>query len=232
MTDTESRILTALADAVIQMDEKRAEEFSAEAISSGIDAYRALSEGLIKGMETVGEQFDKGIVFVPEVLLASDALCAGLEVLKPHLAGTDAKTPHTVVIGVVHGDTHDIGKNIVKIMLETGGFRVIDLGRNVALNRFVEVAAEENAELIALSSLMTTTREGMRGVIQLLEQESTRAAHKVLIGGAAVSPGFARQIGADGYAANAIAAVGVARELVAQIVPAEVAAIPVQDNDR
>jgi methylmalonyl-CoA mutase cobalamin-binding domain/chain len=145
--------------------------------------------------------------------MCSDAMYAGLDVLKPHLKQV-GESRGTVVIGVIEGDTHDIGKNMVRIMFETGGFNVIDLGRDVPPQRFVDTAREAKADIIALSTLMTTTMEGMGTVVRLLDEADIRNGIKVMVGGGPISPGFAKRIGADGYAVNAAEAVKVARELV------------------
>lgn len=207
-------ILRDLAGSVVSMDEKKAAEVAQEALESDVGAYAAISAGLVKGMETMGANFEKGTVFVPELLLASEALYAGLDILKPHLKGDSIHTAGRVVIGVVQGDTHDIGKNLVKLMMEAGGFEMFDLGRDVPIPRFVEAALERDADLICLSTLMTTTMRGMQEVVDLLTTQGVRNRFKVLIGGAPVSRSFARQIGADGYAANAASAVRIAKELV------------------
>jgi methanogenic corrinoid protein MtbC1 len=145
--------------------------------------------------------------------MCSDAMYAGLDVLKPHLK-KNGDSKGKVVIGVIEGDTHDIGKNMVRIMLETGGFEVFDLGRDVAPQRFVDKAREVDADIIALSTLMTTTMDGMGTVVKLLGDGSIRNGIKVMVGGGPISPGFAKRIGADGYAVNAAEAVRIATALV------------------
>jgi len=146
--------------------------------------------------------------------MCSDAMYAGLDVLKPHLKTDDESEKHKVVIGVIEGDTHDIGKNLVKIMLETSGFEVVDLGRDIPPLQFVEKAKEINAKIIALSTLMTTTMDGMAEVIDILKQQEIRENFKVIVGGGPISQGFADKIGADGYSVNAAEAVRLARNLV------------------
>lgn len=214
MSKEKLQILQDLADSVVEMDEDKARQVAYEILQNGIDAYEAVNEGLVKGMEIVGEKFEKGIYFVPEVLIASDAMCAGLEILKPHIKISNS-LGFKGIIGVVEGDTHDIGKNLVKLMLESSGFKMIDLGRDVFLSKFVEVALETNVDLICLSTLMTTTMPGMKEVVNLLVRENVRDKFIVLVGGAPVSAGFAKQIGADGYAPNATEAVRVAKNLLA-----------------
>ncbi|MDR3363376.1 MAG: cobalamin-dependent protein, partial [Clostridiales Family XIII bacterium] len=147
---------------------------------------------------------------------SSDALYAGLDVLKPHIKRTDGQARSKVVIGVISGDTHDIGKNLVKIMLETAEFEVIDLGRDVPAEDFVRIAIEEQAEVIAISTLMTTTMKGIERVIRLLNERNVRDDFQVIVGGSPISQRYADRIGADGYSANASSAVELAKRLVAK----------------
>jgi corrinoid protein of di/trimethylamine methyltransferase len=205
--------LKELSDSVIDMDEERAVSAAHAALAAGVPPYDAIQGGLAHGMERAGVLFEEEEYFIPELLMCSDAMYAGLEVLKPHLSKA-AESRGTVVIGVIEGDTHDIGKNMVRIMLETGGFEVIDLGRDVAPQRFVDTAREINADIIALSTLMTTTMDGMGSVVRLLNETGTGHGIKVMVGGGPISPGFAKRIGADGYAVNAAEAVRVARDLM------------------
>ncbi|BCS54150.1 corrinoid protein [Geobacter sp. SVR] len=202
-----------LSNAVVEMDEERAVAAAHAALEDGVEAYDAIQQGLSEGMARAGQLFEEEEYFIPELLMCSDAMYAGLEVLKPHLK-TTGEARGTVVIGVVEGDTHDIGKNMVRIMFETGGFHVVDLGRDVPPQRFVDAAREVKADIIALSTLMTTTMEGMGTVVRLLEEARIRDGIKVMVGGGPISPGFAKRIGADGYAVNAAEAVKVAKELV------------------
>jgi corrinoid protein of di/trimethylamine methyltransferase len=202
-----------LSDAVVDMDEERTVISANRALSDGIDPYDAIQQGLSDGMTRAGQLFEDEEYFIPELLMCSDAMYAGLEVLKPHLKQV-GESNGTVVIGVIEGDTHDIGKNMVRIMFETGGFKVVDLGRDVPPQRFVDTAREVKADIIALSTLMTTTMDGMGTVVKLLAEANIGHAVKVMVGGGPISPGFAKRIGADGYAVNASEAVRVARELV------------------
>jgi corrinoid protein of di/trimethylamine methyltransferase len=212
MSGKKEDLLKKLADAVVDMDENLTVTTAHESLAEGVDAYEAIDGGLSRGMERAGQLFEEEEYFIPELLMCSDAMYAGLDVLKPHLK-TAGEKKGTVVIGVIEGDTHDIGKNMVRIMLETGGFEVHDLGRDVSPRAFVDKAKEVNATIIGLSTLMTTTMEGMGQVVRLLQEENIRDRHKVMVGGGPISPGFARKIGADGYAINAAEAVKVAREL-------------------
>jgi len=211
----QERILGDLAEGVVGMDTDLAVKASREAVEEKIDAYLAINEGLVKGMNEAGRLYEEEEYFVPELLLASDALYAGLEILTPHIVRTEEGEKSKIVLGVVQGDTHDIGKNLVKIMLEVGGFEVIDLGRDVPAEAFIDKAKEVNADMIGLSTLMTTTMPVMKKVVELLKQENLKDRIRVLVGGGPVSPAFARSIGADGYAENANNAVRVAQSLLA-----------------
>lgn len=202
-----------LSEAVVDMDEERTVTASKAALDDGVDPYEAIQNGLSDGMARAGQLFEDEEYFIPELLMCSDAMYAGLEVLKPHLKKT-ADSKGKIVIGVIEGDTHDIGKNMVRIMFETGGFDVIDLGRDVPPQRFVDSALEHGADMIALSTLMTTTMDGMGKVVDLLHQGNIRERIKVMVGGGPISPGFAKRIGADGYAVNAAEAVKVAKALL------------------
>lgn len=214
MSENKEDLFKRLSDSVVNMEEEETVILSKEVIDGGYDAYEAIDKGLADGMERAGELFEEEEYFIPELLMCSDAMYSGLEVLKPHLKSNDNAEKHKVIIGVIEGDTHDIGKNLVKIMLETSGFEVIDLGRDIAPKSFVEKAKEVGAKIIALSTLMTTTMEGMSEVINLLKQEGIRADYKVMVGGGPISQSFADRIGADGYSVNAAEAVRLARKLV------------------
>jgi corrinoid protein of di/trimethylamine methyltransferase len=202
-----------LSDAGVNMDEDEAARLSQQAVAEKADAYEAIDKGLAKGMERAGKLFEEEEYFVPELIICSDAMNAGIGVLKPHLKQESAVVPHRAVIGVMEGDTHDIGKNLVKIMLESSGFEMVDLGRDVPPEVFVDKAAEVGADLILLSSLMTTTMDGMAEVVRLLNERGIRAKIKVVVGGSPISQGFADRIGADAYGKNATAAVQLCKKL-------------------
>ena len=208
-------VLADMARAVVDMDETAAAKLAETSIELGVDAYTGINDGLVKGMNIVGEKYDNEEYFIPELLLCSDAMTAGIEVLRPHLPVKEQKVKEKIVIGVIQGDTHDIGKNLVKIMLETSGFDVVDLGRDVAPQKFVDTAVAVNARMIGLSTLMTTTMGRMEEVIQILEDEGIRDRFRVMVGGEPVSRGFADRIGADAYALNGTEAAKTALELVA-----------------
>jgi corrinoid protein of di/trimethylamine methyltransferase len=221
MPKPKDELYALLSDAVVEMEEDTAVTLSNEAVEAGYDAYETIDMGLAKGMERAGKLFDESEYFVPELLMCADALNAGVNVLKPHIktAASDLERQsekHRIVIGVIEGDTHDIGKNLVKLMLSSAGFEVIDLGRDVPPLKFVEQAVKENAEIIMMSSLMTTTMDAMGETIQLLCEKGIREKFKVAIGGGPVSPGFAQKIGADGYSPNANQAVTLAKKLTNQ----------------
>lgn len=217
MSKSKEELYKGLSDAVLNMDEEKVVILANEVIVEKYDAYEAIDKGLADGMERAGRLFEEEEYFIPELLMCSDAMYAGLDVLKPHLKAEEQGKKHKVVIGVVEGDTHDIGKNLVKIMLETSGFEVVDLGRDVPPRVFVEKAKEINAEIIALSTLMTTTMDGMAEVIDILKKENIRDSFKVIIGGGPISQSFADKIGADGYSPNAAEAVRLARKLVGNV---------------
>ncbi len=220
MPNDKVELLRGLSDSVVAMDEEKTVNLAVQIVESQYDAYEAIEKGLSDGMERAGKLFEEEEYFIPELLMCSDAMYAGLDVLKPYLKVNDQEQKYKVVIGVIEGDTHDIGKNLVKIMLETSGFEVIDLGRDVPPLQFVAKAKEVGARIIALSTLMTTTMGGMEEVIRLLNQENIRENHLVLVGGGPISQGFADRIGADGYAPNAAEAVRLARRLVSGVVAA------------
>jgi corrinoid protein of di/trimethylamine methyltransferase len=203
-----------LADAVVDMDEDKAVELSNQAVAEQVDAYEAIDKGLARGMERAGKLFEEEEYFVPELIICSDAMNAGIAVLKPHLTQGETAAKVRGVIGVIEGDTHDIGKNLVKIMLEASGFDMIDLGRDVPPQTFVDKAIETNAEFILLSSLMTTTMDAMADVVKLLVERGVRDKFKVAVGGGPISQSFADRIGADGYGKNATEAVRLCQSLV------------------
>jgi corrinoid protein of di/trimethylamine methyltransferase len=208
-------LLKKLADSVVDMDEEGAVRYSNQAVEENVDAYLAIDKGLAKGMERAGKLFDEEEYFVPELIICSDAMNAGIAVLKPHLRQENVSAKHKGVIGVIEGDTHDIGKNLVKIMLEASGFEILDLGRDVPPQVFVDKAEEIGAELILLSSLMTTTMDNMEEVIKILVRRGIRDKYKVAVGGGPISQAFADRIGADGYSKNANDAVRLCGALVA-----------------
>ena len=205
-------ILAGLAAAVDAMDEEGAVRWAKEAIAEGLDAYEAITQGLAKGMQVVSDKYDTGVYFVPEILLCADAMYAAIDVLRPHLRvqGRGSRVP--VIIGVIEGDIHDIGKNIVRLMLDAAGFPVHDLGNDVAVSAFVDKAREVGEGIVAVSTLMSTTMPGMGRLVEALKGAGLRDAFKVMIGGGPLSAAFAEKIGADAYGANAMEAVRLATE--------------------
>ncbi len=215
MTRSKEELLSRLSDCVLEMEDEEVVEVANEYIESGYEAFDGIMNGLVDGMNKASDLFDEEEYFVTDVLLCSDAMYAGLDVLKPHLPlSENAQEKPRVVIGVVEGDTHDIGKNLVKIMLDTAGFEMYDLGRDVPLDSFVDKAIEVNASLICMSTLMTTTMGGMKLVIDKLSEKGLRDRFKVMVGGSPISKKYTDEIGADGYSVNAVEAVKVAKRLV------------------
>jgi 5-methyltetrahydrofolate--homocysteine methyltransferase len=200
-------ILERMAQALQQGDDQQVGRLAAEALAAGIPAGEVLQRGLVAGMNVVGEQFRLREIFLPDVLLSARAMYSGLDVLKPHLASEGVASRGKVVIGTVKGDLHDIGKNLVGIMLKGAGFEVIDLGHDVAPEAFVDAAVREGAPLIGMSALLTTTMTRMRDVVALLRERGLAGKVRTIVGGAPVSADFAREIGADDYACDAATAV-------------------------
>ena len=185
------------------------------ALAEGAPAQEILNSGLLEAMGEVGQRFKKNEVFVPEVLVAARAMKAGTELLKPHLISAGVQALATAVMGTVKGDLHDIGKNLVASLLEGGGFEVIDLGVNVSPEKFIETVNSRQANIIAMSALLTTTMPSMKTTIDALKQAGVRDKVKVLIGGAPITQKYADEIGADGYSENAVGAVALAKKAVA-----------------
>jgi len=209
-------ILKNLSEGVVEYQEDRVKEYATFALDEGLDAYDAIMNGLAAGMEIVGDLYDRQEYFVPEILMCADALYAGLDILKPHLkrqTGSNAKGQ--VVIGTVQGDVHDIGKNLIKMMFDVGGFTVHDLGRDVPLEKFAEEQLRTDAEIVALSAMMTTTMMGMKKVIQMIKTKNPNVA--IMLGGAPVTRDVAKLFGADGYAESAGNAVQEAIKMISQL---------------
>lgn len=207
-------LLKKLSDCVFDMEDEEVVDAVKEYIAAGFDPEEGMLNGLVDGMKRASAMYEEGEYFVPELIVCSDAMYAGIEEFQKYLPETSGSSVGKVVIGVIEGDTHDIGKNLVKIMLEVGGFNVTDLGRDVPVAKFVEYVKENEVDIVGISSLMTTTMPGMEAVIAKLNEEGIRDKVKVMVGGAPVSPAFADKIGADGYSRNAIEAVEVAKKLV------------------
>ena len=206
--------LQKLYDAVLNGDQKTAVAVTQEALAEGIAPLELITKYMIPAMDEVGRRFECEEYFVPELLLSARAMKGALELLRPLLAASGAQPAGRVVIGTVKGDLHDIGKNLVASMLEGGGFEVIDLGADVAPEKFIQAVQEKVAQIVALSALLTVTMPSMRKTIDALREAGVRDMVKVMVGGAPVTPQFAREIGADGYGENATAAVALARQFV------------------
>ncbi len=206
--------LDALKEAVIGGDAKGCTVLTEVTIQAGHSPQRILNEALIPAMQIVGDKFRCNEVYVPEVLVAARAMKKSLGLLRPQLTKTGAKPVGTAVIGTVRGDLHDIGKNLVGMMLEGAGFEVVDLGADVAPEKFVQAAKDTGAQIVGISTLLTTTMLGMRDVLHALEQADLRKKVKVMVGGAPVTQSFASEIGADGYGESAVEAVDKAKELL------------------
>jgi len=185
-----------------------------KALEEGMSAQEVLAKGLLAGMDKVGKDFKAGDLFIPEVLMCAKAMHGGLDILKPLLVGLGTSLLGKVVIGTVAGDLHDIGKNLVRMMLEGAGFEIIDLGVSVSPEKFVEAVKANGAKLMGMSALLTTTMPSMKLTIEGLKKAGIRENVKVLVGGAPVTASFAESIGADAYAPDAASAVDVARELI------------------
>jgi 5-methyltetrahydrofolate--homocysteine methyltransferase len=207
--------LQKLASALMKGDAPAVEKLTKEAIDSGLGPKEILDGGLIAGMHEIGERFKNNEIYVPEVLIAARAMQAGMKVLEPHLVKAGVKPVGTIAMGTVRGDLHDIGKNLVSMMLRGNGFRVIDLGIDVSPQKFVEVAKTEGVNLIGMSALLTTTMPSMKATIDELQKAGLLGKVKVLIGGAPVTQRYASEIGADGYAPDAASAVDKAKSLIA-----------------
>ncbi|MHC4434743.1 MAG: cobalamin-dependent protein [Planctomycetota bacterium] len=205
--------LKALADAVIKGDQNTAQEVTKAALAEGASAKSVLDDGLIAGMDVVGARFKKNEVYIPEVLIAARAMKMAMAILEPELAKEGVEPIGKCLIGTVQGDLHDIGKNLVAMMLKGAGFDVVDLGVDVDPEKFVDQVKAADAHVVGLSALLTTTMPGMEKTLKALRDAGISA--KVMVGGAPVTQDYADKIGADGYAADAASAVDVAKSLVA-----------------
>lgn len=207
-------VLTQMIEQLERGEDDRVHELTREAIDAGLPPVDILNRGLVAGMNRVGEKFRVRDIFLPDVLLAARAMYAGLDLLKPLLLRENIPTAGKVVIGSVRGDLHDIGKNLVGIMLKGAGFEVVDLGADVSPERFVDIAVTEKASIIGMSALLTTTMPVMKDVVALLKARGLQPSIKTMVGGAPVTAEFAGEIGADGYAFDAASAVDRARSLM------------------
>jgi 5-methyltetrahydrofolate--homocysteine methyltransferase len=210
-----SEVLESIRTGVLNGDAKQVEAGVREGLEQGLSPRSLLDDGLVDAMREVGCLFEEGEYFVPEMLVAARAMKAGLTVLRPRLVAEDVEPVGRVAIGTVRGDMHDIGKNLVGMMLEGAGFEILDLGVNVAPERFVEAVSNDKVDIVALSALLTTTMPNMAEVIERLKQAGVREQVKVIVGGAPVTETFAERIGADGFAPDASQSATLAKKLVA-----------------
>ncbi|MBS6929599.1 MAG: corrinoid protein [Lachnospiraceae bacterium oral taxon 082] len=209
---SKDELLKLLAEYVKDMEDEKIKDIAREYLEAGYPAKDGILDGLTVGMKEAGKLYDEEEYYIAELLLCADAMYAGIDILKAEIKkDTEKKTK--AIIGVIDGDTHDIGKNLVKIMLETAGFDMIDLGKDVAAEDFVKAAIDNKASLVCMSSLMSTTMYGMKKVIEGLAECGYRDNVKIMVGGGPVTESFAIQIGADAYSDNAIEAVNVAKRL-------------------
>ncbi|NOR23055.1 MAG: cobalamin-binding protein [Desulforhopalus sp.] len=195
--------LQAITETLITGDGDKLQELVKEALAAGTPANQILQKGLIVGMDIVGEKMESGDMFIPEVLMAAQAMSISVEILKPLLAEGEAASAGKVIIGTVKGDLHDIGKNLVVMMMESAGFEVIDLGVDVDPAKFVEAIRENKPSIVGLSALLTTTMPMMKKSIESIEESGLRDSLKIIVGGAPVNQAFADEVGADGYAPDA-----------------------------
>jgi corrinoid protein of di/trimethylamine methyltransferase len=209
-----TEFLKEIHDAVVAFDEEKSVDLCRKALDAGIDAYTAIMEGLAAGMDTVGKLYEEKEYFVPELLLCSDAMYAGLEVLRPHVKVNEHAAAGSILVGVVEGDIHDIGKTLLKTMFEAAGWEIHDLGKDVKIERFAEELKRTGADVVALSALMTTSMMAMPKVIGLLKEIDPEVI--VMVGGAPLNAELAGRYGADGYAPDAISAVKEAARLLEQ----------------
>lgn len=204
-------ILVEIKDATKRGDQERVRGLVKQGIDEGLEPERIIKEGLIAAMDVVGKEFGEGKIYMPEMLIAARAMKSGLEIVKPHLVGGKVESIAKVVIGTVQGDLHDIGKNLVGMMLEGAGAEVIDLGVDVSPQKFVEATQTHQPQFLGLSALLTTTMTSMKSTIEALEEAGLKQNVKILIGGAPITQGFADEIGADGFGSNAREAVELVR---------------------
>ena len=209
-------VLENLKENVIAGNESKVLEYTQEALDEGIDLEKILNDGFIPGMEVVGGKFQANEIYVPEMLISAKAMKAGMKILEPLLTKAGIEPIGRVVIGTVKGDLHDIGKNLVAMMLEGAGFEVIDAGVDVSPEKFMDLIKEKNANILGLSALLTTTMVEIKNVIDAFKAEGLRDNVKIIVGGAPVNTDYAKEIGADGYSPNAASAADLAKELISK----------------
>lgn len=209
-------LLSRMVKSILEGNKKEAEQLAKEALKKKLDLNEIIEKGYVPGIQKVGDLWEKGEYFLPELISSAECMKAAIKILQPELAkaNINIKSIGKVIIGTVEGDIHDIGKNLVASMLSANGFDVVDLGADVTLEKFIEKAEATKADFICLSALLTTTMLGQKKVIEMLKKKNIFGRYKVLVGGAPVNKKWAEEIGADGYAENAISAVKVAKELI------------------
>jgi corrinoid protein of di/trimethylamine methyltransferase len=207
--------MTQLYEAILKGNLPLAVEMTKKAIEEKVDAKSIIDDYMSKAMDEIGQRFENGKAFVPELLMSARAMKGALELLKPLLVGNNIPRAGRIIIGTVKGDLHDIGKNLVASMLEGSGFEVINLGVDISAEKFVQSVNEHQADILCLSALLTTTMNYMKVVINSLDEAGIRNQVKIMVGGAPISSTFAKEIGADGYSSNANAAVAIAKQLIA-----------------
>lgn len=207
-------VLEDLKESVINGNEKKVIEYTQKALDEGIDLEKILNEGFIPGMDVVGSKFQANEIYVPEMLISAKAMKAGMKILEPLLTEAGVEPIGKVVIGTVKGDLHDIGKNLVAMMLEGGGFEVIDAGVDVTPQKFIDLVKENKPDILGLSALLTTTMVEINNVIDAFKENGLRDDIKIMVGGAPLNEDYAEEIGADGYSPDAASAVLVAKKLL------------------
>jgi len=203
-----------LANSIITGDNVKSREIAQKLVDEGVSAVEILNNGLMSGMSVVGKKFKANEMYIPEVLVAARAMHAAMDVIKPLLIESDTPARGTVVIGTVQGDLHDIGKNLVAMMLEGGGFTVIDIGVDVSAEKFVEQVKKNNANIVGLSALLSTTMTGMKEIIEMFRADDSVRDVKIMVGGAPITQEYADKISADGYAPDAASAVDLVVDLL------------------
>jgi 5-methyltetrahydrofolate--homocysteine methyltransferase len=205
-----------MANTVIAGDEEKVAELTKKAVEEGVNPMEIINEGLMKGMDVVGQRFKAAEMFIPEVLMSAKSMTAGMEIVKPLIVGGEIPSKGKIVIGTVKGDLHDIGKKLVGMIMESSGLMVEDLGVDVSPEKFAEAIREKKPDIVGMSALLTTTMLGMKDTIEVLKEEGLRDSVKILVGGAPVSSDFAKEIGADGWAPDAVSAKDLAVQLIGQ----------------
>jgi len=201
---SEKQALAKLRDAIVNLDIEGVKKAAQDALAAGVPAYKAVIEGMAKGMEVVGQKYEDGEYFLAELIMAGETAKEGMTVLEPHLKAGDIKSVGKIIIGTVRGDLHDIGKNVVVTLLKAANFDIIDLGVDVAAEQFVEAVKQNNPDIVAMSALLTTTMIEMENVVKNLKKAGLRKNLKIIIGGAPITPEYAKKIGADAAARDAV----------------------------